>query len=180
MRKSDFGEYDSGNSLMMAPCAARSSARAASRSAPGARRPNSSVMRCTRPVTIVASRWCGLVTTLAMISVSVGYGTDGSSTPMIVADRRPNRTVLPSSPVSPFSAVVQKRFVSTTTPSALGPSSVASIRRPSTGRSPMTEKYEPPTTPARTTRGSPSPIMVKSMVEKSPNVLTDFTRARRS
>ena len=65
-------EYASGCSLRMAPWTARSSARAASRSAPGASRPKSSVIRCTRPFTIVASRWCGLVTTLAMISVSAG------------------------------------------------------------------------------------------------------------
>ena len=38
-----------------------------------------------RWVTIVADRWWGLVTTLAMSSVSVGYGTDGSSTPTITA-----------------------------------------------------------------------------------------------
>ena len=35
-------------------------------------------------------------------------------------------------------------------------------------RSPITSKYDPPTTPARTTRGSPRPTIVKSMVEKSP------------
>ena len=44
-------------------------------------------MRWIRPVTMVAERWCGLVTTLAMISVSCGYGTQGSSTPMTVAER---------------------------------------------------------------------------------------------
>ena len=32
---------------------------------------------------------------LAMISVCAGYGTDGSTTPMIVADRSPSRMVLP-------------------------------------------------------------------------------------
>ena len=58
--------------MRMAPRTARSSARAASRSAPGARRPNSSVIRWVRPVTIVADMWCGLETTFAMISVSVG------------------------------------------------------------------------------------------------------------
>ena len=38
----------------------------------------------------------------------------------------------------------------------------------------MTLKYEPPTTPARTTRGSPSPISVNSMTEKSPNSEIDL------
>ena len=33
---------------------------------------------------------CGLVTMLAMISVSAGYGTDGSSTPITVALRVPS------------------------------------------------------------------------------------------
>ena len=44
----------------------------------------------------------------------------------------------------------------------------------------MTSKYEPPTTPARTTRGSPRPTIVKPMVEKSPNAVSVLTRARRS
>ena len=67
-------------------------------------------MRWTRPVTIVADMWCGLVTTLAMISVSDGYGTHGSNTPTIVAVRDPNdpsRTTFPSTEGSLFSAVVQ-------------------------------------------------------------------------
>ena len=72
--------------MTIAAWAVCSSAFAVARSTPGASRPKSSVMRCTRPSTIVASRWCGLVTTLAMISVSVGYGTDGSRTPTMVAD----------------------------------------------------------------------------------------------
>ncbi len=50
----------------------------------------------------------------------------------------------------------------------------------STGRRPMTSKYEPPTTPARTTRGSPRPTIVKSIVEKSPKAVSVLTRARRS
>jgi hypothetical protein len=45
MRKSALAGYASGCSFMMAPCAAFSSARACSSVAPGARRPNSSVMR---------------------------------------------------------------------------------------------------------------------------------------
>jgi hypothetical protein len=44
----------------------------------------------------------------------------------------------------------------------------------------MTVKYEPPTTPARTTRGSPRPTIVKPMVEKSPIAVTVFSRERRS
>ena len=53
-----------------------------------------------------------------------------------------------------------------------GPSSAAFNRRPSTGRSPMTSKNDPLTTPAFTTRGSwPKPINVKSTVEKSPNAV---------
>ena len=54
---------------------------------------------------------------------------------------------------------------------------VASSSRPSTGRRPITSKYVPPTTPARTTRGSPRPTIVKPMVEKSPNALSVLTRA---
>ena len=41
------------------------------------------------------------------------------------------------------SPVVQNRWVSTATPAAFGPSSPAFSRRPSTGRRPMTSKYEP-------------------------------------
>ena len=47
-----------------------------------------------------------------MISVSDGYGVEGSSTPMIVADRVPNRTVLPITVGSLFNDVVQNRCVS--------------------------------------------------------------------
>ena len=70
--------------------------------------------------------------------------------------------------------------VNTTTGAAFGPSSLASMRRPRTGRRPITSKNEPPTTPARTTRGSPSPTIVKLMVEKSPIAVRDLTLARRS
>ena len=79
-----------------------------------------------------------------------------------------------------LNAVVQKRWVSTAAPSAFGPSSAALSSRPSTGRRPITSKYDPPTTPARTVRGSPSPIIVNSIVEKSPKALRDFTAAWRS
>ena len=44
----------------------------------------------------------------------------------------------------------------------------------------MTSKYEPPTTPARTWCGSPSPTIVKVMVEKSPSAVTLFKPDRRS
>ena len=91
----------------MAAWTAVSSARASSRDAPGFRRPNSSVIRWLRLVTIVAPRWCGLVTMFAMISVSAGYGTDGSSTPTTVAVRVPRRMALPITPGSLLSDVVQ-------------------------------------------------------------------------
>jgi len=64
---------------------------------------------------------------LAMISVSAGYGTDGSNTPTTVAVRDPNDpslTTFPSTVGSLFSAVVQKRYVRTTAPAAAGPSSL--------------------------------------------------------
>ena len=157
---------------------ARSSARAASRSAPGASRPNSSVIRCTRPVTIVADRWCGLVTTLAMISVSAGYGTDGSSTPTMVADAIAEPDRLADAPTDRSSAPSSRSGGSAPRrrPRS-GRRRVASSSRPSTGRRPMTSKYEPPTTPARTTRGSPRPTIVKPMVEKSPKAVSVLTRA---
>jgi hypothetical protein len=92
----------------------------------------------------------------------------------------PRRTVLPMTVGSLPSALVQKLCVNTTTGAALGPSSVASIRRPRTGRKPITSKNEPPTTPERTTRGSPRPTIVKLMVEKSPIAFMVFNRERRS
>ena len=58
-----------------------------------------------------------------MISVSAGYGTDGSTTPMIVAERSLSRMVLPITAGSLASDVVQNRCVSTATPAAAGPSS---------------------------------------------------------
>ena len=64
--------------------------------------------------------------------------------------------------------------------SRFGPIVGGPINRPRTGRRPITSKYEPLTTPALTTRGSPSPIIVNAIVEKSPNVAIDFTRALRS
>ena len=89
---------------------------------------------------------------LAMISVSWGYGTHGSKTPTTVAGRasmnESSRIFLPSTEGSLFSVVDQKRYVNTTAPAALGPSSCASRSRPSTGRNPITWKYDPPTTPA--------------------------------
>ena len=44
----------------------------------------------------------------------------------------------------------------------------------------MTSKYDPPTTPARTTRGSPSPTIVNSTVEKSPKAFRVVMRDCRS
>ena len=88
---------------------------------------------------------------------------------------------LPITVGSLWSTVVQNRCVSTTAPAAPGPSSAAFNRRPSTGRSPMTSKNDPLTTPAFTTRGSlPKPINVKSTVEKSPNAAIVVTRDLRS
>src|SRR5580765_7081407 len=116
-----------------------------------------------------------------MISVSAGYGTDGSRTPTTVAVRGPRRMVLPTTCGSRWSAVVQKCCVSTATPAAFGPSSCALSSRPSTGRSPITSKNEPLTTPARTVRGSPpSPVNVNSTVEKSPNAPTVVARDLKS
>ena len=118
------------------------------------------------------------MTTLAMISVSAGYGTDGSSDaddrrgaiaePDRLADDRSDRSRARSS---------RSDSVSTAAPAAFGPSSAGPSRRPRTGRRPITSKYEPPTTPARTTRGSPRPTIVNSMVEKSPNAVSDLDAA---
>jgi hypothetical protein len=160
--------------------AAVSSARASSSVAFGARRANNSVIRCVRSSSIVAPRWCGLLTMLAMISVAAGYGTDGSRTPITVATRSPSRTVLPTADGSLLNAVVQNRCVSTATGSASGPSSTCEISRPSTGRRPMTSKYAPSTTPDWITRGSPWPTIVNSIVENSPNAATDVDARRRS
>ena len=98
----------------------------------------------------------------------------------MVAERSPKRTVLPTSAGSPWNAEVQKRWVSTAAPAALGPSSPGPSSRPSTGRRPITLKYEPPTTPARTWRGSPRPTIVNSITEKSPNSDSDLMRPWRS
>src|SRR4029453_17551422 len=116
-----------------------------------------------------------------MISVSGGYGMDGSSTPTTVAVRGPSRIVLPTTAGSPLSEVVQNRYVSTATASALGPSSWEFSSLPSTGRRPITSKNDPPTTPDLTTRGSPPrPTMVNSTVEKSPKALMVVTRDLKS
>ena len=98
----------------------------------------------------------------------------------MTALRVPRRTVLPRTSGSLFSPVVQKRCVSTAAPAAPGPSSPLFKRRPSTGRRPITSKYEPSTTPARTVRGSPRPTIVNVICENSPIAVTDFSRPRRS
>jgi len=131
-------------------------------------------------VFIVAPRWCGLVAMLAMISVSAGEGTDGSRTPMMVAVRGPRVIVLPITAGSLLKERVQNRCVRTTAPTAAGPSSEGFSRRPRTGRRPITSKNDPPTTPARTSRGSPAPIIVNSIVEKSPKAPMVVARALRS
>ena len=85
--------------------------------------------------------------------------------------------VLPMTVGSLLSEVVQNLCVRTAVPAALGPSSCAFSRRPSTGRRPITSKNDPLTTPALTTRGSSlRPIIVKVTVEKSPNALMVVTR----
>ena len=172
----------SGCSCSIAECTLVSSARAASSVASGASRPNRSVMRCRRSVFIVAPRWCGLVTMFAMIWVSVGYGTEGSRTPTTVAAvEPPRRTAWPMTDGSLLSTSFQKRCVSTTAPAAPSPSSAGVSSRPSTGRSPITSKNDPLTTPALTRRGSlPKPTNVKSTVEKSPNAATVLARDLKS
>ena len=80
------------------------------------------------------------VTTFAMISVSAGYGSDGSSTPTTVAVRISSLIVLPITDGSRLSDVAQNRYVRTAAPVASGPSSLASSSRPSTGRRPITSK----------------------------------------
>ena len=97
-------------------------------------------MRCSRPVTIVADKWCGLVTTFAINSVSAGQGTDGSSTPTTVAEREPSRICLPRTAGSPLNVVIQNRWVSRAAPAAFGPSSSGVSARPRTGCRPMTSK----------------------------------------
>ena len=67
-------------------------------------------------------------------------GTDGSSTPTMVADRCPSRTVLPSTDGSLLNAVVQKRWVSTAAPAAFGPSSARIEQAADHGRRPITSK----------------------------------------
>ena len=124
IRKSAFGGYDSGCSFTIAPWTVRSSARAASRVAPGASRPNSSVIRWTRP---------GHHRRRKMMRAGDDVGDDFGfrrirHRRLQHADdrgraRSPSRTVLPITDGSLFSAVVQKRYVSTAAPAAFGPSS---------------------------------------------------------
>src|SRR5688500_5650892 len=111
-----------------------------------------------------------------MISVAAGYGIDGSRTPTTVAVRGPRRMFVPTTAGSLLRDVVQKRWVNTATPAAFGPSPAEYINRPSTGYIPITSKSDPLTTPARTSRGSPRPIIVKSIVEKSPKTPIVLTR----
>ena len=145
------------------------------RPAPAGRRARSSGARGS--VTIVADRWCGLVTTLAMISVSAGYGTDGSRTPTIVAVRVPSRMVLPTTDGS-LLRVVRPEAVGQHRRARRVRAVVGRVRAggraPGAGPSPRSTM--PPTTPACTTRGSPRPTIVKSMVEKSPKALIVVTR----
>ena len=66
----------------------------------------------------------------------------------------PRRIVWPITAGSLLSTSFQKRCVSTAAPAAPGPSSAGVNSRPSTGRSPITSKNDPLTTPALTRRGS--------------------------
>ena len=77
---------------------------------------------------------------LAMISVSAGYGIEGSRTPTMVLVSNPRRIGLPITDGSLLNVVVQKRCVSTTALALPGPSSSEVSRRPRTGRNPMTSK----------------------------------------
>ena len=154
---------------------------ACSRSAPGASRPNSSVMRCTRPVTIVADE---VVRAGDDVGDDLGLGRIRHRRLEHADDRRRPRA-------EPHGLAEHRRVAARAPSSRSGASAPRRRRRsgrrracraagPSTGRRPMTSKYEPPTTPARTTRGSPRPTIVKPMVEKSPKAVSVLTRARRS
>ena len=66
----------------------------------------------------------------------------------------PRRIVWPMTDGSLLSTSFQKRCVNTTAPAAPWPSSAGVNSRPSTGRSPITSKNDPLTTPALTRRGS--------------------------
>ena len=117
----------------------------------------------------------------AMISVSVGYGTDGSSTPTIVAVPTPRRTCFPTTAGSLLNAAFQNRYVSTAAPGAFGPSSCGVNNRPMEGRRPITSKNDPLTTPAFTIRGSaPGAISARSTVEKSPKAAMVVARCWKS
>ena len=174
-------EYDSGCSLIIAACTAVSSARAASSVAPGARRPKSSVIRCVR---VRDHRRAQVMRAGHDVRDDLGVGRIRHRRLEHADHRRAcarrGGSVLPTTDGSLLSDVVQKRCVSTAAPGALRPSSPAFNRRPSTGRRPITSKNEPLTTPACTTRGSPKPIIVKSMVEKSPNAPMVVTRDLKS
>ena len=145
------------------------------------RRPNSSVIRCTRPVTIVADE---VVRAGDDVGDDLGFGRVGHRRLEHADDggrcvRRTARSC--RSPIGRRSARWSRTDASA--PPRRRPSGRRRPGRaggPSTGRRPMTSKYEPLTTPARTTRGSPRPTIVKPIVENSPKAVSVVTRARRS
>jgi len=142
--------------------------------APGASFPNSSVMRCTRPCTIVAERWCGLVTTLAMISVSRDKERSARRTPTMVAERVPRRTVLPMTLGSRLNAFFQRVGENG---SASSVRSVVAHIEQAAERGVKTHHVE---VSAADDAGADfawfaEAIMVKPMTEKSPNSLMDLT-----
>ena len=155
--------------MTIAPWTARSSARAASRSAPGARRAEElgHAMHAAGH-----HRRVQMVRAGHDVGDDLGFRRDRG--PRARGRRRSSRSGRQAarscrSPTGRSAASWSRSgSVSTAAPAACGPSSVGSSSRPRTGRSPITSKYDPPTTPARTTRGSPRPIIVNGIVEKSP------------
>src|SRR5512132_3662062 len=92
-----------------------SSTRACSTVLFGDRRANSSDMRCERCVTIVALRWCGLVTVFTNTSVGRGYDGADCTTPTTVEILSLRRTVRPTALGSPPKRSIQYSYERTAT-----------------------------------------------------------------
>ena len=118
------------------PSTAATSARACSTVAPGASRAIISVMRCVRPSTISALRWCALITMLSSASTRSGKYGAGWTTPITVTDLPSSRTCLPTMLESPPKRFIQNSCVSTITGGTPGPSSLGRVSLPSTARVP--------------------------------------------
>src|SRR6185437_7231998 len=146
-RKCDPGSYDSLYSDCMRAYTVATWARASSTVAPGARRPTISVIRCVRPNTIVALKWCGLTTMLSRASAWLGKYGAAWTTPITVADPSSSRTCLPTMVGSAWNRRRQNCSVRTITGGTPGPSSLALVRRPRMGRRPITSKKLPVTRP---------------------------------